>query len=190
MLLAGFVYFLLSLIGLVSLILIYKGIRKALAAPRQTASFAAIVALPGYVAWGWVTDDSTRPENIASTMGLPIPATARNCHAGCSSSMEDTFLYFRCDVAPTDTPSIIASATWNTPVTFTGTEKVETPSHNSFDKPWWQPGTATTWIHVPLGQTGISRGTQGSLDEEIYKSLFIDTTDADRHSVYMTYEVP
>jgi hypothetical protein len=190
MLLVGFVYFLLSLIGLISLILICKGIRKAAAAPRLTASFAAVVALPGYVAWGWVTDDSTRPENIALTMGLPIPATAENCHAGCSSSIEDTFLYFRCDVAPTDTPAIIESATWNTPVTFTGTEKVEAPWHNSFDKPWWQPGTATTWIQVPRGQAGISGRHQPGVKEEIYKLLFIDTSAPDRHRVYMTYEVP
>ncbi|MCX7400430.1 MAG: hypothetical protein NT138_22365 [Planctomycetales bacterium] len=81
--------------------------------------------------------DSTRPENISKKTGLPLSPTATNCHVCCSRSIEDDFLWFRCDVVPTATPAIVASATWNTPIPITVADVVAVSWPQSFDKPWW-----------------------------------------------------
>ena len=158
--------------------------------PKLAISVGATFLVLGGYGYLVATDDSTSISNIATTMKLPIPADAENCFVH-AEGFEDTFVYFRCDVPATATPSLLAAAEWSAPVPIPNpTSGAKQPSGcwKSDRLPsWWNPLSGKSWIEVPQEQVGISAGRSG---EPIIHSMLVDTTDASIHRVFMIHSVP
>lgn len=169
--------------------LIYHIIRFTFAAPGRSLVLAVATIALAMVAWKHAADTSTTPDSIAQTMKLPIPASAVNCHVY-RDGLEDTICYFRCDIPATETPALLKAADWARARMQRAGQSPGRPPFDSLQQPWWQVDEATSWICVPQGQVGESRGSSPQNSEPILHSMLIDTSSADVHRVYMIHAVP
>ena len=176
------------LVGLVGALICFL-IRFTFAAPGRSLVLAVATGALAMVAWKHASDTSTTPEAIAQTMQLPIPGSAVNCHVFCDG-FEDTNCYFRCDIPVAETPALLKAAAWAKAELHRAGQSPKRPPYNSLDQPWWQVDEATSWICVPQGQVGESRGNSPQIIEPIFHSMLIDTSSADVHRVYMVHAVP